>query len=165
MVSGGCDGSLKVWDLEACENSSRPYIFRPLNAIPRVGAQNRQKGHMSGISSVEFDAFDETVFYTASFDETVKQWRPDRSQPSASFDLRAPINCLATSPISSDKLLACATGSPHVRLLDPRTGSSSRVLISSTGIVMAVSWSPNHERLLCSGHADGTIKVCCVVLR
>ncbi|KKA29626.1 hypothetical protein TD95_000705 [Thielaviopsis punctulata] len=159
MVSGGCDGSVKVWNLEACKNSSRPFVFRPDIAVPRARVGNRRKGHSSGISSVDFDPFDPFCFYTSSFDETVKQWQPDRKEATACFDLQAPVNCFAVSPVSSDKLLACAIGSPLVRLLDPRSGLSSRMLLSTDGTVLALSWSPVNERLLCSGHADGTVKI------
>ncbi|KAL5594638.1 hypothetical protein BROUX41_001557 [Berkeleyomyces rouxiae] len=160
LATGGSEGSLKIWDLETCRHFTGEFIYRPKVAIPRVRLDNRKYGHTNGITHVDFDQNDHQVVFTSSYDETLKQWDVSRDKATASFDLRSPINTFAISPVASaDNLIACALETPHIRLVDPRTASTSRAMLSVSGGVYSLAWSPVKERILCSGHTDGRIQI------
>ncbi|KAL1898751.1 hypothetical protein Cpir12675_001754 [Ceratocystis pirilliformis] len=160
LATGGSEGSVKIWDLEMCKDFTTEFTFRPKTAISRVRPDYRRYGHTSGVTHIEFHSRDENIIHTSSYDETLKQWDIERDKASASFDLRVPINTFAASPIvSPDNLIACAMETPQIRLVDTRTASTSRAMTSHGGGVFSLAWSPIKERILCSGHEDGTVKI------
>lgn len=63
------------------------------------------------------------------------------------------------SPVGQHVLVACATQSSIVRLVDLRSGAMAQGLIGHQGEVLNVSWSPKMEYLLASAGADGSIRL------
>lgn len=159
MASGGSDGSIKLWDLESCPNPHRPYIHRPVASVPRVRDAYRREGHTSGITHLDFHPTNKDSLLSSSFDHTLKQWSCRTASVTAHFDLQAKIYFHATSPVSSSPVVACATQHSNVRLVDLRSRSTAQSLSATGGAVLAVSWSPRHERVLASGHADGSVRL------
>lgn len=159
MASGGSDGSIKIWDLEACPNPHRPYIYRPVASVPRVRDEHRREGHTSGLTHLDFHPFNRDTLLSSSFDHSLKQWSCASASVAAHFDLQAKIYSHATSPVSSVPVVACATQHSNVRLADLRSRSTAQSLSATAGPVLSVSWSPRHERVLASGHADGSVRL------
>jgi DNA excision repair protein ERCC-8 len=88
----------------------------------------------------------------------VKVYSSETLAPSASFDLDAVVYHIALSPIAAHVLVACATQSPIVRLVDLRSGASTHSLAGHTGAILSTAWSPVREHILVSGATDGTVR-------
>ena len=63
------------------------------------------------------------------------------------------------SPIASHVLVACATQSSVVRLVDLKSGNMTQGLLGHHGDVLSVAWSPRRENVLASAGADGTVRL------
>ena len=159
MLSGGAEGSIRIWDLESCRNPHRPFTFRPLASIARAREGRGRLGHTSGVSHLDFHPRDPECFISSSFDHTLKIWSTVTASVNAHFELSARIYSHATSPVATSVVVACATQHSSVRLVDLRSRSTAQSLPASGGAVLAVSWSSRHERVLASGHVDGKIRI------
>ncbi|KAJ3960477.1 hypothetical protein N0V92_002895 [Colletotrichum tropicale] len=158
LISGGADGSVKLWDLEHAPNPNSSYTFEPIaNASRSVG--DNGIAHKNGVTHLDFFPFDSDAFLSSSFDRTLKLWSTERMVVSANFDLNAEIYTHATSPIADHLLVACATQHSSVRLVDLKSGSSVQSLVSQGGAVLSVAWSPRHEHVVATGHFDGKVRL------
>ncbi|GKT60078.1 DNA excision repair protein ERCC-8 [Colletotrichum tofieldiae] len=158
LLSGGADGSVKLWDLHQEGNARASHIFRPIAHVARsVG--DEANAHKHGITHLDFYPFDSQAFLSSSFDRSLKLWSTQRMTVSANFDLNANIYTHATSPIANHLLVACATQHSSVRLIDLKSGSSIQSLVAHGGAVLSASWSPRHEHTLATGHVDGKVRV------
>lgn len=155
LVSGGAEGSIRLWDLEQAAHPLRPHDFRPLSSIVRGVAG----GHSHGITHLAFFPFDPYAFLSSSFDKSLRLWSTARCALTASFDLNATVYSHASSPIADHLLIACATQHSNVRLVDLKSGSAVQALVAHGGPVLCVSWSPRKEHVLASGHVDGKIRI------
>ncbi|KHN96930.1 DNA excision repair protein ERCC-8 [Metarhizium album ARSEF 1941] len=162
LVSGGSEGSVKIWDLDAAPTPSHPHVFRPVSTIARsTGSFGDGKvgGHTHGITHLDFYPFDPDAFLSSSYDKSLKLWATQRSALTADFDLNATIYSHAMSPVAQHLLVSCATQHSNVRLVDLRSGSAVQALVAHGGPVLRTSWSPRHEHILASGHADGRVRI------
>ncbi|KAM0256315.1 hypothetical protein ACHAQJ_005082 [Trichoderma viride] len=159
LVSGGADGSIKLWDLESCPSSYEIHTFRPVSSINRSTGGPRSGGHSHGVTHLAFYPFDPDAFLSSSYDKTLKLWATSRSALSAEFDLNATVYSHASSPIASHLLISCATQHSNVRLVDLKSGSAVQALVAHGGPVLSTAWSPRHEHILVSGHADGKARI------
>ena len=115
--------------------------------------------HRFGITHLSFYPFDSLAFLSSSYDHSLNIYDSQTLAPSASFDLKSKIISHPLSPIADHLLVACATQHPAVRLVDLRTGGSAHSLSGHQGVVLSVAWSPQHEHILASGGADGTVRL------
>ncbi|GFP56173.1 hypothetical protein ACSS6W_006399 [Trichoderma asperelloides] len=159
LVSGGADGSIKLWDLESCPGPYEIHTFRPVSSISRSTGGPRSRGHSHGITHLAFYPFDPDAFLSSSYDKTLKLWATARTALSAQFDLNATVYSHASSPIASHLLISCATQHSNVRLVDLKSGSAVQALVAHGGPVLSTAWSPRHEHILVSGHADGKARI------
>lgn len=161
LLSGGADGSIKLWDLESCGGPhSGPHEFRPVSTIRRAaGGDQLARGHSHGITHLAFYPFDPDAFLSSSYDKTLRLWSTQTSSLSAAFDLNATIYSHSTSPIAAHLLVACATQHSNVRLVDLKSGAAVQALVARGGPVLCTAWNPRHEHVLASGHADGTVRL------
>ncbi|KAM0669226.1 hypothetical protein ACQRIT_004191 [Beauveria bassiana] len=162
MISGGADGSLKIWDLESAPSPHMLHTFRPTLTIARSTQDARNsgnRGHSHGITHLAFYPFDSGAFLSSSFDKTLKLWSTPRAALSAEFPLNATIYSHATSPVADHLLVACATQHSNVRLVDLKSGAAVQALVAHGGPVLSTAWSPRHEHILASGHADGKVRI------
>ncbi|KAM0285647.1 hypothetical protein ACHAQH_001353 [Verticillium albo-atrum] len=158
LLSGGADGTLRLWDLDKCSKSQNPHTFQPVVDVPR-SVRDSTNGHKHGITHLGFYPFDADAVLSSSFDRTLKLWSTKQMRIAASFDLETIIHSHATSPLPGHLLVACATQHSAVRLVDLKSGSSAQALAAHGGAVLAVDWSPRHEHILASGHADGRVHI------
>ena len=163
LISGGSDGTLKLWDLEQTPNPSQSHTYCPVGAVARAGSGS--PGHRFGITHLSFYPFDSAAFLSSSHDQTLKLWSTERASVSGSFDLGARVYTHATSPIASHLLVACGTQHPAVRLVDLRSAAAVQSLVSpgqiggSAGATLAVAWSPVHGHVLATGSVDGAVRI------
>jgi DNA excision repair protein ERCC-8 len=154
LLSGGADSSIAIWDLEAQTTTTEAgETYLPLSAVNRTTEE-----HKLGITQLCFYPFDSLAFLTSSYDHTLKVYSSETLAPSASFDLDAVVYHVALSPIATHLLVACATQSPNVRLVDLRSGASTHSLAGHTGAILSTAWSPVREHVLASGATDGTVR-------
>ncbi|PHH77900.1 hypothetical protein CDD82_3306 [Ophiocordyceps australis] len=159
LVSGGAEGAIKLWDLEQCNDAHQPHTFAPVKTIARSVSGAAGQGHSHGVTHVAFYPFDPDAFLSSSYDKSLRLWSTRRAALSASFDLNATIYSHAMSPIADHVLVACATQHSNVRLVDLKSGSAVQALVAHGGPVLCVAWSPRHDNILVSGHADGRVRV------
>lgn len=154
LLSGGADSSVAIWDLESQTKQAGGYgTYAPLAEVQKTARE-----HKLGITQIAFYPFDSLAFLTSSYDHTVKMYSSETLSPSVSFDLDSVVYNIALSPIASHLLVACATQSPLVRLVDLRSGSTSHSLAGHSGAVLSTAWSPVSEHLLASGATDGSVR-------
>ncbi|KAG5972531.1 hypothetical protein E4U58_006456 [Claviceps cyperi] len=163
LISGGLEGSIKIWDLDEPFTPHASHVFRPVSGIRRDVAETRNSGgdggHSHGITHLEFYPFDPDAFLSSSYDKTLKLWATQRAALTASFDLNATIYSHAMSPLADHLLVSCATQHSNVRLVDLKSGSAVQALVSHGGPVLCTAWIPRREHILASGHADGKVRI------
>lgn len=159
LISGGSEGSIKIWDLEETSRPSQRHIFRPVSTIARSTAGRKGGGHSHGITHLGFYPFDPDAFLSSSYDKSLKLWATQRSTLTAEFDLNATIYSHSMSPVAGHLLVACATQHSNVRLVDLKSGAAVQALVAHGGPVLCASWSPRREHILVSGHADGKARI------
>ncbi|OLN86391.1 DNA excision repair protein ERCC-8 [Colletotrichum chlorophyti] len=158
LLSGGADGSVKLWDLHQSGNPHVSHVFQPVAHVARSVA-DQGSAHKHGITHLDFYPFDSEAFLSSSFDRSLKFWSTQRMKVSATFDLNANIYTHATSPIATHLLVACATQHSSVRLVDLKSGAAVQSLVAHGGAVLSSAWSPRHEYTLATGHVDGKVRV------
>ncbi|KAG6226320.1 hypothetical protein E4U34_007063 [Claviceps purpurea] len=162
LISGGLEGSIKIWDLDEPFTPHASHVFRPVSGIRRDVAETRNSGgggHSHGITHLGFYPFDPDAFLSSSYDKTLKLWATQRAALTASFDLNATIYSHAMSPLADHLLVSCATQHSNVRLVDLKSGAAVQALVSHGGPVLCTAWSPRREHILASGHADGKVRI------
>ncbi|EFZ01683.1 WD40 domain protein [Metarhizium robertsii] len=159
LVSGGSEGSIKIWDLDEAPTPNQRHVFRPVSTIARSTGVKKVNGHSHGITHLAFYPFDPDAFLSSSYDKSLKLWATQRSALTADFHLNATIYSHAMSPIADHLLVSCATQHSNVRLVDLKSGSAVQALVAHGGPVLCTSWSPRHEHILASGHADGKVRI------
>uniref|UniRef100_A0A060TF85 ARAD1D21032p n=1 Tax=Blastobotrys adeninivorans TaxID=409370 RepID=A0A060TF85_BLAAD len=154
LLTGGGDASLKIWDLgETVVDSVGDTKYKCLEEIPR------KDGHSFGVSHVQWWPFDNGLFVSSSFDNTVKVWDANVLAEAYSFNLENKIYNFDISSLGDHSLVATAADHPYVRLLDLRTTSSSHTLVAHSGKVLSVKWSPRSAHELASAGSDGTVRL------
>ncbi|KAF4985600.1 hypothetical protein FDECE_16450, partial [Fusarium decemcellulare] len=159
LLSGGAEGGIKIWDLESCGNPHKLHTFRPVSSIARSTREQHSTSHSHGITHLAFYPFDPDAFLSSSYDKKLKLWATQHCALSATFDLNATIYSHSTSPIADHLIVACATQNSAVRLVDLKSGSAVQALVAHGGPVLSTTWSPRHEHILVSGHADGKVRI------
>ncbi|KAF5659755.1 dna excision repair ercc-8 [Fusarium heterosporum] len=159
LLSGGAEGGIKIWDLEDEGNPHKLHTFRPFSSIARSTREGTSLGHSHGVTHVAFYPFDPDAFLSSSYDKKLKLWATQRCTLSATFDLNATIYSHSTSPVADHLIVACATQNSAVRLVDLKSGSAVQALVAHGGPVLSTAWSPRHEHILVSGHADGKARI------
>lgn len=157
MLSGSGDSSIKLWDLKSeAEDSKENYTA--IASIPRKTA------HSFGISAIQWWPQDTGMFFSASFDHTVKVWDTNTLEVVHTFDLNnrvyaIDVNGTQVNQFSSQALIASASDQPFIRLLDIRSASSAHTLSGHKGKTLVVAWHPQNSYLLASGGHDGEAKI------
>ncbi|KAG5979404.1 hypothetical protein E4U55_005192 [Claviceps digitariae] len=173
LVSGGSEGSIKIWDLDEPFTPHARHVFHPVSTIRRDTEGSRTSGgsgsstgpalggggHSHGITHLAFYPFDQDAFLSSSYDKTLRLWATQRAALTAKFDLNATIYSHAMSPLADHLLVSCATQHSNVRLVDLKSGAAVQALVSHGGPVLTTAWSPRREHILASGHADGKVRI------
>lgn len=102
-----------------------------------------------------------TKFTTTSYEKTLNVYSISSSEVEllTLYPFDSLVYSHSISPVSSEALIAVASSSPHIRLIDPRVASSTQTLFGHTTACLSVSWSPLYPSILASGSTDGTVRL------
>ena len=191
LISGGSDRLIKFWrvsdgTLMQSLNTNAPFVHESaiewlsitrdgsllascsfeliqLWSLPS-GTQRRLTGHTDWVVSVAFSP-DGNFLASASFDGTVKIWRPSDGSLVTTITATGQQRCVAFSPDGS--LLAAASGDNRVRLYRTSDWTLVNTLEGHTSDVFTCTFSPDGNTLASGGYdktvklwnvADGTLK-------
>lgn len=146
IVTACGDGVVRMFDLGAPGG-------RPIRAF---------SGHSREVNGVHWNLVHKQTFASASWDDCVKVWSPER--PAALTTFHEHRNCAYQSiwsPYNADAIASCG-GEGTVKLWDARAppGSGSVATIAGhAGEVLSVDWNKYNEHIIASGSVDKTIRV------
>lgn len=178
-VSGGADGTARVWDLEigdctiVAEGHTGPITDMGITAdgsllitasedgtaraheLERGQCLRILAGHEGRINAIALDPYGRFVL-TAGSDGTVRAW--DLASARALHVLPAPQGAcaVALSPCTRWVLVGCGDGS--VRVFDVLSGQPIGAMQGHTRSVSAVAFTPDSKRAVSASH-DGTVRV------
>ncbi|RLV94177.1 DNA excision repair protein ckn1 [Spathaspora sp. JA1] len=175
LLSGCADSSIKLWDLSQTEvqrkeneidsnlvsSSYDDFDYdNPISTFVNVATIPKKTIHEFGISTVQWWPHDTGMFVSSSFDHSVKIWDTNELRPVHDFDIQSRVYSIdICSSDDSSSLVATASDSPFIRLLDLRAASSAHTLSGHKGKTLSVKWHPINSYLLASGGYDGEVKV------
>ncbi len=191
LISGGSDRLIKFWSVQdgtllQTLNTNAPFVHESaiewlsitrdgsllascsyeliqLWELPS-GTERRLTGHTDWVVSVAFSP-DGNTLASASFDGTVKLWRPSDGSLITTITAPGQQRCVAFSPDGS--LLAAASGDNRIRLYRTSDWSLVHELIGHLDDVFTCIFSPDGNTLASGGYddtarlwnvADGTLK-------
>lgn len=153
LLCGGSDSAISIWDLEN-ETDVPPEDKQPLCKL------EMKIGHQFGLTKVQWWPFDQSMFLTGSYDNTVKIWDSSALEDVYTFDFEKKVYNFDVNSLELDGLIAVGLSSPLIRLVDLRSTSSAQILKGhKSGEVLSVKWSPKLSYLLASGGSDGSVRV------
>ncbi|KAK6354430.1 hypothetical protein TWF730_008834 [Orbilia blumenaviensis] len=117
-----------------------------------------------GVSSIRFNPHNSSLFSTTSYSSTLSLFSitPSSSSPFLlqTYPLSTHLYTHSTSSVSTTTAqIAVAGSSPHIRLIDPRTSSTSQTLFGHISSVLSIAWSPIYASILASGGQDGSVRI------
>ncbi|XP_052264673.1 DNA excision repair protein ERCC-8-like isoform X2 [Dreissena polymorpha] len=153
LLAGGGDGFIIIYD-----------VFRPIGkeryTFPSVGtiALNNRHRHKFSVETVLWYPLDTGLFTSSGTDCLLKVWDTNRLKPADEYQFSGLVNSHHMSPIATKHcLIAVATNSSTVKLVDLKSGSSTHSLKGHDTSVFVVKWSPHNEFTLATGGGDGKI--------
>jgi len=134
---------------------SKDPAIQPLEHV----LKGNNDGHQFGVSTIQWYSIDTGMFFTGSFDGTVKVWDTNSTTSIQQFDMQGVVYSIGLSPVATNHtLIATGTVDQKCRLCDVRTGTSTHTLIGHREAIYSVRWSPRSEYLLATGSLDKTIR-------
>ncbi len=138
LLSGGGDGTIKIWDASQKQDS---HTF---------------KGHRNGIHSVRFSP-DGKRIASAGRDDTIRIWDADTGAEKLILEGHSrDVLCVDFSP--DGKRIVSAAGDDTIRVWDTNTGRERLTIGGHSRIVFSVGYSPDGKRIVGSGD-DHEVKV------
>ncbi|KAJ1650213.1 hypothetical protein IWQ61_008924 [Dispira simplex] len=164
LLVGSGNGSIQLYDLEETKGevpaltpinarSSGCQVLTPLGDIPNTVS------HRYTVADIHWYPMDTGLFTSSSYDTTVKVWDTNTLQTACTFSLDYKVFSHTHSPLGIHSLVAATTSDPLVRLCDLRTGAFSHTLAGHNSQVICSQWSPRDPYQLCTGGADGTVRL------
>ncbi|TDH70264.1 hypothetical protein CCR75_001637 [Bremia lactucae] len=143
LVSSCADGSLKLWHLQTRD---------------QFPIQNYHE-HKQEVSGVTWNLVSKDLFASASWDTTVKIWKPEIPHSIMTLTEHSCGVYTAVWNTQHDQLLASCSGDKTVKVWDLNTARSVTTIAAHTNEVLTLDWNKYHEFEIISGSADCTIKI------
>ena len=184
LFTGSADASLSVWDLDhpiasrpanrfitprqsqRLDSQQQTLTHHPIIHLPRRTRFNSHTHTITSLTPLPHTPSATPSIITTSYTPllTIHHLTPTSLSPSSTHHLptELKLHLAIPTPHPPHNLLALATASPHIRLLDLRTSSISHTLSghAATGSgILSLAFSPLHPQILTSGGADGAIRI------
>ena len=151
LLCGGSDSAISIWDVDVDRSDIQT---TPLCKL------DMKIGHDYGLSKVQWWPFDQSMFFTGSFDFTVKVWDSSELDVVYSFDFENKVYNFDVNRHDENGLIAVGLSTPLIRLVDLRSVGSIQTLKGHHGgSVLSVKWSPTNSNILASAGSDGTVRI------
>lgn len=144
LATAGCDGSIRLWDLEKMAEGSALIVDSPAQ-----------------VNCVEFAPLNNDELASAGEDRTIRFWdyRSGGISRAITDSHATGVSALSYNP-NNEFLLATSSGDGAIAVWDVRMSSASLAgLSSSPGPLNALAWSPHDESVLASGGADREVRI------
>eukprot|EP00163_Fabomonas_tropica_P032924 TRINITY_DN8452_c0_g2_i2.p1 TRINITY_DN8452_c0_g2~~TRINITY_DN8452_c0_g2_i2.p1 ORF type:complete len:507 (+),score=59.14 TRINITY_DN8452_c0_g2_i2:1405-2925(+) len=184
LLTGGHDANICLFDTEDVPvwqlGKEDPHVITHTISTDMAYAEMRQAGgrhlprHRAVVSAVQWYPHDNGMFVSAGMDGLVIVWDAHVFEPVMVYggdreglilqregqQMLRHVYAAEMSEIgTTQSLVACGTNEAVIRLFDLRTLASAQTLVGHRQEVRAVSWSPENEYHVCSGGADGQVRV------
>ena len=150
LLAGAADGTVYVHDTLNLEG--RPKSGS--RVVAHVGKSSAH-AHKFSVECATWYPEDHGIFVTSGFDKKVKLWDANELRPADTFDFEGKV--YGHDLGKGHHLVAVASASSHVHLVDVRSGSNTQVLKGHKDKVLSVRWSNRDGNLLASGGADNRV--------
>ncbi|KAH3759257.1 peroxisomal targeting signal 2 receptor [Pelomyxa schiedti] len=143
IVTACGDGSVKLWDIKIQARPIRSY-----------------HEHSREVVGVHWNLVEKSTFLSASWDDTVKLWTPERQQSICTF--REHHNCVYGAVWSPyhPTTFATAAGDGTVKVWDAKAPNASAITLSGhLNEVLSCDWNKYNPNILVSGSVDKSIRV------
>lgn len=150
LLSGGADGYIVIYD-----TYNRPgHTKYKCQSVGTIALNNKHR-HKYSVETVLWYPLDTGMFTSSGSDHTLKIWDTNTLKPADEYEFTGIVFNHHMSPIATKHcLLAVASCSPTVKLVDLKSGSATHSLKGHNKAVLAVKWSPFEEFMLASGSSD-----------
>lgn len=156
LLCGGSDSAVTIWDLGS-ERDAQAYRGEARSPLCKL---DMKVAHQYGISKVQWWPFDQSMFFTGSFDGTVKVWDSEGLDEVYAFQFDNKVYNFDVNAIDKGGIIAVGLSSPLIRLVDLRSAGSVQTLKGHrSGSVLSVKWSPTAPGLLASAGSDGNVRI------
>lgn len=156
LISGSVDGTVAIHDLEE-PVKEKGDIVSTYNAVAVVNKRSKPNfAHKHSVETATWYPFDTGMCLTSGGDRILKIWDTNSMTPVDDFEFSQIVNDHHMSSVArAHSLVAVATESTRIKLVDLKTGSASHILKGHEGAVLTVNWSTQDEFHLVSGARDG----------
>ncbi|XP_071450504.1 DNA excision repair protein ERCC-8-like [Hetaerina americana] len=153
LLSGSNDGCIYIHDLLNYYGQCN-YIAKVLCRIKRTNPGS----HQFSVESVQWYPFDSGSFVSSGMDRKVKLWDSNLLTVAYETTLPGKIYHHEMSKVPSQNyLVAAATSTKNLILLDLKSGSKSHELVGHSAGILTCNWSPRDDSLLATGSCDNQI--------
>jgi len=155
FLSGGVDGTLSIHDLQDQVHSHGDVVSTYKVVVVVDKRDKPDVAHRFSIETASWYPFDTGLCFTSGGDKLLKIWDVNTMTPVDEFAFSAGVNDHDVSSIASAKcLIAVATASSRIKLVDLKSGVSTHVLRGHDNSVLSLEWSPKEEFKLASAGRD-----------
>ncbi|KAJ8889220.1 hypothetical protein PR048_008718 [Dryococelus australis] len=146
LLCGQGDGSICIYNVN--NYTGTPHFT--CNVECMVDKNNRH-AHKFSTECVQWYPFDTGMFLSSGMDKKLKVWDTNTLIPVETFSIEGKVY---QHHMAQNSLIAVASSTNQISLIDIRKGSSAHELRGHTSLVLTCRWSPAEEYLLASGSCD-----------
>lgn len=148
LVSACANGSIKLWHLQTRD---------------QFPIQNYHE-HKQEVSGVNWNLVAKDSFVSASWDGTIKVWRPEIPQSVATLAAHSKPVYNAVWSTQHNALVASCSGDGSVKVWDLTSNRAITTIQAHNNEVLALDWNKYNQFEVVSGSADCSIKIWVSVL-
>jgi ribosome assembly protein RRB1 len=155
LATGDCNGDIIIWNIQDSSQASNATLWNIDNTPYR--------GHTSSVEDLQWSPTENTVFASASADNTVRIWDTrGRTGPQITVNAHDnDVNVISWNP-RVGYLLASGCDDGSFKVWDLRSVRDGQPLANFTyhnNYVTSLEWAPHDESVLCVSSADNQVTI------